>query len=158
MSFNNLLVPNNLNLFCNDISINGSIESGNESSAQIYGTVITTTTSVTTASEYPLSNGNYILVLYVNALTTAGTNVGGGLSQIARYWLNVAAGLLTTTSIDEIHNRYVYPDNATVLSSSIINDPINQNVLQINVQNAFTGNTTKWTVVAQIYGLSTTNF
>src|SRR5271170_203148 len=156
MAFNNLLVPNTYNLYGDSISVSDNIDSGNGSSSQFYGTVITTTTSVTTASEFPLSNGNYILVLYVNALTTAGTNVGGGLSQISRYWLTVSGGLLTTTSNDEVHNRYVYPNNATVLSSSITNDPINQNVLQINVQNAFAGNTTKWTVVAQIYGLSIT--
>lgn len=157
MAFQNLLVPNNNDLFCGDISVNGSIDSGNSSSSQIYGTIITTTTSVATALEYPLADGNYILQVYANALTTAGPQVNGGISQIGSSWLNVQGGLLSiTTTAVTTENRYGY--GLGVLTYTVGINPSIQNRVRINVQNSFAGNTTKWTVVAQIYGLSTTNF
>lgn len=158
MSISNLFQPNELTLFAGYISIDQDYDANNGAFFQFHGTIITTTTTLITIPEIniPLIDGKYILNLYVNANTTAGPQTNGGVSQVLAFWINVVGGLLSSTSFGNVTDqRYIYPAAPTgTLTASITNDPINQNVLIVKVQNSFAGNTTTWTVIGQLFGPS----
>lgn len=158
MSISNLFQPNELTLFAGYVSIDQDFDANNGAYYQFHGTITTTGTTLITIPEIliPLINGKYILNLYVNANTTAGPQINGGLSQQLAFFINVVGGLLSSTSFTYVTDqRYIYPAAPTgTLTASITNDPVNQNVLIVNVQNSFAGNTTTWTVVGQLFGSS----
>jgi hypothetical protein len=154
MSISNLFQPNELTLFTGYLSIDQDFDSNNGAYYQFHGTVVTTNTTLTTISKIDdvLPNGKYILNLYVNANTTAGPQINGGVSYILNCWINVVGGLLSITTFSSQQNPYIYAMNA--LTVTVVPNLIVQNALNIQVQNTIAGNTTTWTAVGQLFGPS----
>jgi hypothetical protein len=156
MSVANLLVPNNLDIYCNNLNVTGNQSYLNGYINIFSGATTTTTTSPKTVLtlNVPNNNGGYGIevtcVCYVTVST--GGHLGFQVLQTVPYIVSYVGGTGTPWQSLTNDNTLIYgfPNPPTQPVGSTLS--VSGTTINIALENGYAGDTTDWFYQVKVFG------
>lgn len=155
MSVSNLLEPNNIDLFCNDITLSGTQSSLNGFIKTYSGAVTTTTTTPVNILSIPVTNNNggYGIEITCCCYVTVSSlgHLGYQVLQTVPYTVSFLGGTGTAYTADSNANTLIYgfPQPPTAAVGAIVT--VSGTNINIAVENGY-GDSTDWFYQIKVFG------